>query len=484
MRSRQIKARSKLSDLRSFLDQLERSGQLKRVKAEVSVDLEIAEILRRVAKGGPALLFERIKGFEGWRLVGNLFSTLDRVKMALGVENLEEAGERFTKLAKGPPPISLGEKIRALSEAATLGRYLPKLRSGQWQEGRWDEPDLERVPALKTWPKDAGRFFTFPVVITKDPETGIHHFGVYRMQIMGKDVTGMHWHIHKRGAAYKEKYGDDMPVAVAVGVDPAVAFAAVAPVPEGIDSYLFAGVIAGRSIHVAEGKETGLLIPSSAELVMEGRVPADEMMVEGPFGDHMGYYTPPAPFPVFRVEAMYTRDDPIFHATVVGYPWLEDAVLGKAVERVFLPFVRMLMPEVVDLDLPEYGLFHGLAIVSIRKRYPGHARQVAMGLLGLGQFSLTKIVVVVDHDVNVHDINQVIYAVASTVDPQRDVQVIENAVADELDHASVAPRMGGKLIIDATRKLREEYGREWPEPVAPDPEVARRVDERWSEFGI
>ncbi len=472
-----------MEDLRSFLEELESRGELRRVKAPVSVELEIAEILRRVARGGPALLFENVEGFEGWRLVGNLFSKLERVKLALGVERLEEAGERFTRLAKGPPPLTLGEKVRTLREAASLGRYLPKIAKAPWKGNKWSEPDLDKVPAIRTWPKDAGRFFTFPIVITRDPETGIHHFGVYRMQIMGKDVTGMHWHIHKRGAAYYEKYGEKMPVAVAVGVDPAVAFTAVAPVPEGIDSYLFAGVMAGRPIQVTRG-ESGLLIPSSAELVMEGTVPPDETRIEGPFGDHMGYYTPPAPFPVFRVERMYTRDDPIFHATVVGYPWLEDAVLGKAVERTFLPFVRMLMPEVVDLNLPEYGLFHGIAIVSIKKRYPGHVKQVAMGLLGLGQFSLTKMVVVVDHDVDVHDLNQVMYAVASTVDPQRDVQIVENAVADELDHASVAPKMGGKMIVDATRKLREEIGRDWPEPVAPDPEVARRVDERWSELGI
>ncbi len=472
-----------MEDLRSFLEELERRGELRRVKAPVSVELEVAEILRRVSRGGPALLFENLEGFEGWRLVGNLFSKLDRVKLALGVSRLEEAGERFVRLARGPPPITLGEKVRTLREAAAFGRYLPKMSRAPWKGNEWSEPDLGKVPAIRTWPKDAGRFFTFPIVITRDPETGIHHFGVYRMQIMGKALTGMHWHIHKRGAAYYEKYGVEMPVAVAVGVDPAVAFTAVAPVPEGIDSYLFAGIMAGRPIRVTRG-ENGLLIPSSAELVMEGTVPPGETRIEGPFGDHMGYYTPPAPFPVFRVERIYTRDDPIFHATVVGYPWLEDAVLGKAVERAFLPFVRMLMPEVVDLNLPEYGLFHGLAIVSIKKRYPGHARQVAMGLLGLGQLSLTKIVVVVDHDVDVHDLNQVMYAVASTVDPQRDVQIVENAVADELDHASVAPRVGGKMIVDATRKLREEIGRDWPEPVAPDPEVVRRVDERWSELGI
>ncbi|MEM3691509.1 MAG: UbiD family decarboxylase [Candidatus Korarchaeum sp.] len=469
--------------LREFLRRLEELGELRKVRAKVSVDLEIAEILRRVARGGPAILFENVEGFDGWRIVGNLFSKIERVKMALNVDKLEEPGERLVSVLKGPP-LTIGEKVRALGEIISLGRYMPKLTGADWKSGKWDRPDLLKIPAIKTWPKDASRFFTFPIVITKDPLTGIHHLGVYRMQVVDSLTTGMHWHIHKRGAAYMERYEDEMPVAVAVGVDPALAFAAVAPVPEGIDSYLFAGIISGRAIEVTRGEETGLLIPSQAELVIEGEVPKGELLEEGPFGDHMGYYTPPAPFPVFRARAVYTRENPIFHVTVVGYPWLEDSVIGKAVERVFLPLARMILPDLVDMNLPEHGLFHGLAVISIRKRYPGHARSVAMGLLGMGQFSLTKVVVVVDQDVNVHDINEVIYAIASTVDPRRDVQIIENTVTDELDHASTVPRLGSKMIIDATRKLREEIGREWPERVEPDPEVSRRVDERWGEFGI
>ena len=469
--------------LREFLKKLEGIGELKRVVSKVSVDLEIAEILRRVARGGPALLFEEIDGFEDWRIVGNLFSKLERIKLALGSDKLEDCGERLISIMR-TPPLTISEKVRALGDLLSLGKYMPKQRDADWKKGRWDEIDLLRIPAIRTWPKDASRFFTFPIVITRDPVTGIHHLGVYRMQVVDSRTTGMHWHIHKRGAAYMEKYEDSMPVAVAVGVDPVLAFTAVAPVPEGIDSYLFAGLISGRSIEVTRGEETGLLIPSQAELVIEGEVRAGELMMEGPFGDHMGYYTPPALFPIFRAKAIYTVDDPIFHVTVVGYPWLEDSVIGKAVERVFLPLAKMILPELVDMNIPEHGLFHGIAIISIRKRYPGHARSAAMGLLGIGQFSLTKIVVVVDHDVNVHDINEVIYAIATTVDPKRDVQIIENAVTDELDHASSAPRLGSKMIIDATRKLREEIGREWPERVAPDPEVVRRVDERWKEFGI
>ncbi len=469
-------------DLREFLKKLEDLGELRRVKAKVSVDLEIAEILRRVARGGPAVLFENIEGFEGWRIVGNLFSKIERIKLALGVNQLEEPGERFVSMLR--PPLTLGEKVRTLREVLSLGRYMPKHAAAEWRRGRWDKPDLLKIPAIRTWPKDASRFFTFPIVITRDPESGIHHLGVYRMQVVDGLTTGMHWHVHKRGAAYMERYCDETPVAVAVGVDPALAFAAVAPVPEGVDSYLFAGLISGRSIEVTRGEETGLLIPSRAELVIEGEVPKGELLMEGPFGDHMGYYTPPAPFPLFRAEAVYTVDDPIFHVTVVGYPWLEDSVIGKAVERVFLPLARMILPELVDINLPEYGLFHGLAVISIRKRYPGHARSAAMGLLGIGQFSLTKVVIVVDQDVNVHDINEVIHAIASNVDPKRDVQIIENAVTDELDHASSTPRLGSKMIIDATRKLREELGREWPERVEPDPEMAERVSRRWSEFGI
>ena len=468
--------------LREFLRKLEEIGELKRVRARVSVELEIAEILRRVARGGPALLFENIEGFEGWRLVGNIFSKAERVKLALNCDP-EEAGSKLLSLLKSPP-LSFSDKVRALSEVISLGRHLPKLSGANWKKGKWDRVDLERIPAIRTWPKDASRFFTFPIVITKDPETGVHHLGVYRMQLMDSSTTGMHWHIHKRGAAYMRKYERSMPVAVAVGVDPALAFTAVAPVPEGIDSYVFASIIAGRPFEVSRGELTDLLIPAHAELVIEGEVPLDEVRLEGPFGDHMGYYTPPSPFPIFRAGAIYTVEDPIFHATVVGYPWLEDSVIGKAVERLFLPLARMIIPELVDMNLPEYGLFHGLAIISIRKRYPGQARSAAMGLLGIGQFSLTKVVVVVDEDVNVHDINEVIYAIATTVDPRRDVQIIENAVTDELDHASPTPRLGSKMIIDATRKLREELGREWPERVEPDPEVVKRVNERWREFGI
>ncbi|RSN68006.1 UbiD family decarboxylase [Candidatus Korarchaeum cryptofilum] len=467
--------------LRDFLNKLEEIGELRRVKARVSVDLEIAEILRRVARGGPALLFENIDGFDGWRLVGNIFSKAERVKLALNCDP-EEAGSKLVNMIRAPP-LSLPDKVRMLSDVISLGRHLPKLSGADWKKGKWDRVDLERIPAIRTWPKDASRFFTFPIVITKDPETGVHHLGVYRMQLMDSKTTGMHWHVHKRGAAYMRKHSGKMPVAVAVGVDPALAFTAVAPVPEGIDSYVFAGIITGRSFEVSRGELTDLLIPSDAELVIEGEV-SDEMRLEGPFGDHMGYYTPPSPFPVFRAGAIYTVEDPIFHATVVGYPWLEDSVIGKGIERLFLPLARMIIPELVDMNIPEYGLFHGLAIISIRKRYPGQARSAAMGLLGIGQFSLTKIVVVVDEDVNVHDINEVIYAIATTVDPRRDVQIIENAVTDELDHASSTPRLGSKMIIDATRKLREELGREWPERVEPDPEVARRVDERWREFGI
>jgi 4-hydroxy-3-polyprenylbenzoate decarboxylase len=467
--------------LRDFLNKLEEIGELRRVKARVSVDLEIAEILRRVARGGPALLFENIEGFDGWRLVGNIFSKAERVKLALNCDP-EEAGSKLVNMIRAPP-LSLPDKVRMLSDVISLGRHLPKLSGADWKKGKWDRVDLERIPAIRTWPKDASRFFTFPIVITKDPETGVHHLGVYRMQLMDSKTTGMHWHVHKRGAAYMRKHSGKMPVAVAVGVDPALAFTAVAPVPEGIDSYVFAGIITGRSFEVSRGELTDLLIPSDAELVIEGEV-SDEVRLEGPFGDHMGYYTPPSPFPVFRAGAIYTVEDPIFHATVVGYPWLEDSVIGKGIERLFLPLARMIIPELVDMNIPEYGLFHGLAIISMKKRYPGQARSAAMGLLGIGQFSLTKIVVVVDEDVNVHDINEVIYAIATTVDPRRDVQIIENAVTDELDHASSTPRLGSKMIIDATRKLREELGREWPERVEPDPEVARRVDERWREFGI
>ncbi|MET1128253.1 MAG: UbiD family decarboxylase [Thermoproteota archaeon] len=473
------------SSLREFIQLLDERGLLRRVKAPLSPILEIPEALRTVMRSrGPALLFENVKGFPGWRVAGNLFGTLERVKLALGTDRLEEIGERLVSFAWRPPPASLGEKLRSLKEVLDLGRYAPKqVRRAEFEENvlEGEKASLSRIPLFKTWPRDGGRYITFGQVYVRDPSTGITNVGVYRIMERGGREAVIHWQLHKRGRhAYLKasERGEELPVAVVVGAEPAAMLVGVMPVPYPLDKLLFAGLMAGRGVEVYR-LPSGLLVPSSAELVIEGVVEPGREAEEGPFGDHWGYYDKPLhKFPIMRVERIWMRRDPIYVGTIVGKPPMEDAAIGKAVERVFLPIIRTLLPEVVDINLPEYGVFQGMAIVSIRKTYPGQAKKVMMALWGLGQMALTKILIVVDHDVDVHDLNQVVWAVSSNVDPQRDVVVVPGTHTDHLDPATPVPGYGSKLGIDATRKLPEENAwREWPEPVEPDPEVARKVRE-------
>ncbi len=475
-----------LDDLRGYLAWLEERGLLARVGEELSPILEIPAVLRRVMyRRGPALLFERVKGHPGWRVAGNLYPSLNVFRDALGVGSLEEVGERLVSMASRAPPTSLREKVRSLAEAGGMARYLPRrVRRARFAENVVEAGDkpLDMLPAFKTWPRDGGRYLTFPLVITRDPVRGVTNMGVYRVMLLDGARGVVHWQIHKRGAmayaAAGERGEERIPVAIAIGCDPATMFTGVAPVPYPLDKLLFAGMVRGRGIDVYE-LPSGLLVPANAEVVIEGYVRPGELAEEGPFGDHFGYYDKPVePYPVLHVERMYYRDDPIYYGSVVGKPPLEDAVLGKAVERIFLPVLRMLLPEIVEINFPEHGVFQGLAIVSIRKRYPGHAKKVMMALWGLGQTSLTKIIVVVDHDIDPHNLDQVIWAVASHVDPQRDVLVVPHSHADALDPASAAPSYGSKLGIDATRKLPEENrGRPWPDEVEEDPETAVRAEE-------
>ncbi|MEZ0248557.1 MAG: UbiD family decarboxylase [Thermoproteus sp.] len=468
-----------MRDLRDFLEALEARGQLRKIDVELSPELEIPEAIRQAAyRRGPALLFQRVKGHPGWRVAGNIFGTFDRVKLALGAERLEEVGERLLAPLAAPPPATLVEKIRALAEAASLGRYMPKLvRRGPVKEVI-KEPDLEEIPAFKSWPKDAGRYITYGLFITRDVR-GITNIGVYRIQILNKREAIVHAQIHKRAAELLSSSAGCVDAAIAVGGDPALMLSGMMPTPYPLDEYLFAGVVKGEGVEVVKGESTDLLVPASAELVVEGCVDVKDLRKEGPFGDHYGVYDPGGMYPVFKAKLMERREDPIYYGTVVGKPPLEDAWMGKAVERIFLPILKFMLPEVVDLNLPEYGLYQGVAIVSIRKRYPGHAKKVMSALWGLGHMmSLTKVLIVVDHDVDVHDINQVLFAIAQRVDPQRDVVVIPGAHVDVLDTGSPTPGYGSKLGVDATRKLPEEYGgRSWPEEVEPDPDVARRVSE-------
>lgn len=472
-------------DLREFIDRLEEVGELARIKVEVSPELEITEITDRVVKsGGKALLFEKPKGYSIPVLI-NAFGTKKRMLMALEVESFEEIGERFFSLLKNRPS-SLFDFIKSLGSLKDLAAVAPKkVNNAPCMERRAES--LEKFPILKCWPKDAGKFITLPVVITKDPITEELNAGVYRMQVFDGKTTGMHWQIHKHGAEHYRKYKelgkDRIEVAVAIGVDPAILYSATAPLPEGLSEFAFAGFLRKKRVELVDCETVDLQVPATAEIVLEGYVKLDELRPEGPFGDHTGYYTPPEPYPVFHITNIAHRENPIYHATVVGKPPMEDAWLGKATERIFLPFIRLLNPEIVDLNLPIEAGFHNLAIVSIRKRYPGQAKKVMFSLWGMGMLSLTKIIVVVDSDVNVHNIGEVIWAVTTRFDPARDVVLLPPSPTDALDHSAYLPNLAGKLGIDATKKLKEEgYEREWAEVVEMSPEIKGKIDRIWGEI--
>lgn len=472
-------------DLREFIEKLESHNELARICIEVSPELEITEITDRVVKNsGKALLFEKPKGYSIPVFI-NAFGTERRMLMALEVASFEELRERFFSLIREPPSSFL-EAVKSLSKFKEVMSISPKkTSSAPCMERRADS--LERFPILKCWPKDGGKYITLPVVITRDPESGELNAGVYRMQVFDGRTTGMHWQVHKHGAEHfrkcKELGSDRIEVAVAIGVDPAVLYSATAPLPEGISEFAFAGFLRRKRVELTECETVDLEVPATAEIVLEGYVKTDELRLEGPFGDHTGYYTPPEPYPVFHITNIMHREDPIYHTTVVGKPPMEDAWLGKATERIFLPFIQLLNPEIVDLNLPVEAGFHNLAIVSIRKRYPGQAKKVMFSLWGIGMLSLTKIVVVVDSDVNVHNLSEVLWAVTTRFDPARDLVLIPPSPTDALDHSAYLPNLAGKLGIDATRKLKEEgYQREWAEVVEMSPEVKQRIDKIWGEI--
>ncbi|RNJ73307.1 MAG: menaquinone biosynthesis decarboxylase [Thaumarchaeota archaeon S15] len=477
-----------LEDLGEFVGELERAGELRRVTSEVSADLEIAEILRRVTyANGPAVLFENVAGSD-IPVLGNAFGSMRRMEIALGTADFEGIGSRIADLARMEVPSGILGKIKKLPELSKMGDAFPKeARSGPVTEVT-GEGTLAGLPILRTWPHDAGRFVTFGLVVTRHPETGTYNLGVYRMQVVDDTHAIMHWQRHKRGAQHHEaarEGGGKTEAAVVIGADPATVFAAVAPVPEGLDKYLFAGIVRRSGIETIRCRTVDLRVPARAEIVLEGHVDAADMRDEGPFGDHTGFYTPVGRYPTFTVTGIMRRKRPTYLATVVGKPVLEDAYIGKAIERSFLPLLRMMQPEIVDFAMPPAGWFHGLAVVSIKKRYPGQAKKVMMGLWGMGQLSLTKAIVVVDDGVNVHDANDVIWAVTTRADPARDTVIIDGAPTDTLDPASPRPNHGSKMGIDATAKTREEgHMREEQEPVAADEATRRLVDSRWAAYGL
>jgi 4-hydroxy-3-polyprenylbenzoate decarboxylase len=472
-------------DLRDWIALLEREGELVRVGAEVDPHLEITEIVDRVVKsGGPALLFEHPKSQHP--LLINQFGTERRMCLAFGADSLDEVGRRLGDVLEMQPPQGLAEKVRGLKKLKSIADSQPKaVRSGPAQELvlQGDEVDLRRLPVQTCWPGDAAPFITLPAVITKDPRTGGRNVGMYRLQVLDERTTAMHWQIHKDGRADYLMTDGRLEVAVALGLDPVTAYTASAPLPKHVDELMLAGFLRGEAVELVQAKTVDLEVPANAEIVLEGYIAKDELTEEGPFGDHTGYYTPPEPFPVFRVTAMTMRRDAIYPSIVVGKPPQEDAWLGKATERIFLPAITMSVPEIVDYDLPVAGAFHNCCIVSIRKRYPGHAQKVMHAIWGLGLLSLTKAVVVVDEWVDVHDYEDVFFRVGANVDPKRDVLISEGPL-DHLDHAPTLQFYGGKLGIDATHKSPAEGAREWPTEIEMSEDIRRRVDERWAEYGL
>src|SRR4051794_14877493 len=474
------------ADLREWIARLEREGELVRIAPEVDAELEITEIVDRVVKsGGPSLLFENVRGARLPLLI-NQFGTEKRMCMAFDAPSLDAVAARVGGVLEMQPPEGLREKIRGLKELKSIADSRPKsVKRGASQEVvlTGDDVDLDLLPIQRCWPGDPAPFITLPAVITHDPRTGTRNVGMYRLQKVDRRTTFMHWQIHKDGRADYLLADGRLEVAVALGLDPITAYSASAPLPKHIDELMLSGFLKGSPVELVRGKTIDIDVPADAEIVLEGYIESDDLGLEGPFGDHTGFYTPPEPFPVFHVTAITMRRDAIYPSIVVGKPPQEDAWLGKATERIFLPAIRMSVPELVDYDLPVAGAFHNCCIVSIRKRFPGHAQKVMHAIWGLGLLSLTKAVVVVDEWVDVHDYEEVFFRVGANVDPARDVMLSEGPL-DHLDHAPTRQFYGGKLGIDATHKGPEEGTREWPPEIEMSPEVRDLVSSRWAEYGI
>ncbi|MGI4757262.1 MAG: UbiD family decarboxylase [Janthinobacterium lividum] len=525
-------------DLREWIARLEKSGELKRIRVEVDPELEMAEIADRAAKmgkgtaqsGGPALLFEKVKGYPGARVLMNQFGSERRMHLALETDSLDKIAGRIETLLKPQMPSGLMDKLKMLPMLAEIGSFFPKVidkRGAPCKEVIHTGKDikLSEIPILKTWPGDAGKFITLPLVITRDPKSGKRNTGMYRMQVYDDRTTGMHWQRQKNaaeqlrdrlrasttssaervnlmamtgggtvaagnqasslpGVTLSRIRGERMEVAVAIGTDPAMTFSAIVPAPPEIEEYLIAGFLRQSPVELVKCETNSLEVPANAEYILEGYVELGELRMEGPFGDHTGFYTMPEEYPVFHLTAITHRKNPVYAATVVGKPPMEDAWLAKAVERIFLPLIKLTMPEIVDINLPPEGVAHNLMLISIRKSYAGHARKVMSGIWALGQAMFTKCIVVVDEDCDVQDVGEVVLRVANNIDPERDIQFTLGPV-DSLDHASRLPNFGSKMGIDATRKWPAEgFTRPWPEMLAMPADVKSRVDAMWSKLGI
>jgi len=477
-------------DLREFIGILDKKGLLHRIRTEVDPILEITEITDRISKeGGPALLFEKVKGSD-YPVLINAFGSTERMELALGVGSLDEIGDRVSELLRLQDlPGTLWDKVKLLPRLAEMSTWAPKtVKKAPCQEViHQSDASLDIFPILKCWPGDGGRYLTLPLVFTKDPETGRQNLGMYRLQVFDSRTTGMHWHMHKNGAENYRKHqlmNKRMEVAVALGGDPATIYAATAPLPHGFDEMFFAGFLRKQAVEMVKCITVDLEVPAHAEIILEGYVDLDEKRLEGPFGDHTGYYSLADYYPVFHITCITHRRDAIYPATVVGKPPMEDCFLAKATERIFLPFLKFFLPEIVDYNLPIEGVFHNCAVVAINKSYPGHARKVMCALWGLGMMMFTKMIIVVDAHVNVHNMNEVWWRVYNNVDPKRDFMFVEGPV-EVLDHACPLPSYGSKVGIDATKKGPEEgHLREWPDEIEMSQSIKDLVTAKWKEYGF
>ena len=478
-------------DLREFIRKLEKEGELKRITAEIDPVLEITEITDRVTRaGGPALLFERPKGSRIPLLI-NMLGSERRMNLALEVEHVDEVAARIKSLLDFQSPQGLLDKLKMLPKLAELGAFFPKtVKGGACKEViRKEGFSLLEFPILKCWPQDAGRFITWPLVITKNPETGKRNVGVYRMQVFNERTTAMHWQTQKHGADHfrraRAKAGEGkIEVAAAIGADPITCLAGVLPIPPDLDEMMFAGFLRGEPVEMVPCATCSLEVPANAEIVLEGYVDLNEFRTEGPFGDHTGFYSLEGEYPVFHVTCITHRRDPIYLTTIVGPPPQEDFFMGHAIERIFLPVMKMQYPEIVDIAMPAEGIFHNLMIVAIRKSYPGQARKIMNAIWSLGQAMFTKVLVVVDHDVNVKSFREVVWKALCAIDPERDVQMMLGPV-DTLDHAARIQDFGSKMGIDATRKWASEgFTRPWPDEIVMDRATKAKIDALWGSLGL
>ena len=477
-------------DLREFIRALEEKGELKRIAVEVDPILEITEFADRAVKsGGPALLFEKPKGY-GTPVLINAFASMRKMEIALEVASVEEIAARIVEFLEMRVPEGLMEKLKMLPKLAEMGAFFPRMVSkGACQEVvREDNFSLFDYPVLKCWPEDGGRFITLPLVFSKNPDTGKRNCGMYRLQIFDSRTTGMHWQTHKQGAEHYRRLRSHgltrMDVAVAIGADPATMYSSILPLPPDIDEMMIAGFLRQSPVEMVKCHSCDLEVPANAEIVLEGYVEVGELRTEGPFGDHTGFYSLADEYPVFHVTCVTQRKDPIYATTIVGPPPMEDYFIGKAIERIFLPLMRLQLPEVRDIAMPAEGIFHNLILVSMRKSYPGHARKVMHAIWGAGQAMFSKCIVVVDEEVDVQNVREVAWKALNNIDPQRDIEFAMGPV-DSLDHSSRLPNYGSKMGIDATRKWPGEgFTRPWPGLIEMTPEVKKRVDQLWKQSGL